>query len=344
MKVGLTFDLRKHYLERGFTEEETAEFDSEATIGFLEETIKSLGHQVTRIGNIYELTGLLSAGHRWDLVFNVAEGLYGRSREAQVPAILEAFNILYTFSDPLTLALSLDKAAAKSVIRDAGLPTPDFFLIKNDSDIELLPDRLQYPLFIKPVAEGTGKGITPESIIHNLNELKKNAPAMLANHRQPVIVETYLPGREFTVGIIGTGSKARAVGVLEVELLANAEPLVYSYMNKELCEERVLYKLVTGKENEEIIRECADIALRSYIELGCRDAGRVDFKTGADGKPYFLEVNPLAGLHPTHSDLPICCSQAGISYESLISSIIESAMERKVSQRELRNYFEGTEK
>jgi D-alanine-D-alanine ligase len=340
MNVGLTFDLRKHYLERGFTEEETAEFDSEATIGFLEDTIRSLGHRVTRIGNVYELTRLLSAGQRWDLVFNVAEGLYGRSREAQVPAILEAFNILYTFSDPLTLALSLDKAAAKSVIRDAVIPTPDFFLIKSQSDIELLPERLQYPLFIKPIAEGTGKGISPDSIIRNFNELKKNAPAMLASHKQPVIVETYLPGKEYTVGILGTGPRARAVGVLEVELLAGAEPLVYSYMNKELCEERVLYRLVTGSENEQIVRECVDIALRSYLELGCRDAGRVDLKAGADGKIYFLEINPLAGLHPTHSDLPICCTQAGISYESLISSIIESAMERKASQRELRKYFE----
>jgi D-alanine-D-alanine ligase len=340
MNVGLTFDLRKHYLERGFTEEETAEFDSEATIGFLEDTIRSLGHRVTRIGNVYELTRLLSAGQRWDLVFNVAEGLYGRSREAQVPAILEAFNILYTFSDPLTLALSLDKAAAKSVIRDAVIPTPDFFLIKRQSDIELLPERLQYPLFIKPIAEGTGKGISPDSIIRNFNELKKNAPAMLASHKQPVIVETYLPGKEYTVGILGTGPRARAVGVLEVELLAGAEPLVYSYMNKELCEERVLYRLVTGSENEQIVRECVDIALRSYLELGCRDAGRVDLKAGADGKIYFLEINPLAGLHPTHSDLPICCTQAGISYESLISSIIESAMERKASQRELRKYFE----
>lgn len=341
MRIGLTFDLRKHYLERGFNEEETAEFDSEATIGFLEETISSLGHQVIRIGNIYELTRLLAAGERWDLVFNVAEGLYGRSREAQVPAILEAFNILYTFSDPLTLALSLDKAAAKSVIRDAGIPTPDFFLIKGLPEIEQIPKRFQYPLFIKPVAEGTGKGITADSIIGNFNELKKNAAAMLANHKQPVIVETYLPGREYTIGILGTGPKARAAGVLEVELLANAEPLVYSYMNKELCEERVLYKLVTGKENEGIIRECSDIALRAYIELGCRDAGRVDLKTGSDGKLYFLEINPLAGLHPTHSDLPICCAQAGIVYKSLISSIIDSAMERKASQRGLRNYFEG---
>jgi D-alanine-D-alanine ligase len=339
MRVGITFDLRKQYLERGFTEEETAEFDSEATINFLEETIGALGHRVTRIGNIYELTSRLAAGERWDLVFNVAEGLYGRSREAQVPAILEAYNILYTFSDPLTLALSLDKAAAKSVMRDAGIPTPDFFLLKTLSDLESLPMKLEYPLFIKPVAEGTGKGVTPESIVAGPGEFKVQAAALLKRHRQPVLVETYLPGREFTVGILGTDGKARAVGVLEVELLETAEPLVYSYVNKELCEEKVLYKLVT---DEETIRECSEMALRSYLELGCRDAGRVDLKTGADGKLYFLEINPLAGLHPTHSDLPIVCSKVGISYPSLISGIIDSAMERRIYQKDLRDYFGET--
>lgn len=339
MRVGITFDLRKQYLERGFTEEETAEFDSEATINFLEETIGALGHEVTRIGNIYELTNRLAAGERWDLVFNVAEGLYGRSREAQVPAILEAYNILYTFSDPLTLALSLDKAAAKSVMRDAGIPTPDFFLIKNLSDLDSLPGKLEYPLFIKPVAEGTGKGVTPESIVKGPGELKAYAAALLKRHKQPVLIETYLPGKEFTVGILGTDGKARAVGVLEVELLETAEPLVYSYVNKELCEEKVLYKLVT---DEETILECSEMALRSYLELGCRDAGRVDLKTGADGKLYFLEINPLAGLHPTHSDLPIVCSKVGISYPSLISGIIDSAMERRIYQNELRDYFGDT--
>lgn len=339
MRVGITFDLRKQYLERGFTEEETAEFDSEATINFLEETIGALGYEVTRIGNIYELTNRLAAGERWDLVFNVAEGLYGRSREAQVPAILEAYNILYTFSDPLTLALSLDKAAAKSVMRDAGIPTPDFFLIKNLSDLDSLPGKLEYPLFIKPVAEGTGKGVTPESIVKGAGELKAYAEALLKRHKQPVLVETYLPGKEFTVGILGTDGKARAVGVLEVELLETAEPLVYSYVNKELCEEKVLYKLVT---DEETISECSEMALRSYLELGCRDAGRVDLKTGADGKLYFLEINPLAGLHPTHSDLPIVCSKVGISYPSLISGIIDSAMERTIYQKDLRDYFGET--
>lgn len=336
MKVGITFDLRRHYLDRGFTEEETAEFDSESTINHLDEALASLGHEVDRIGNIYQLAARLCAGHRWDLVFNVAEGLYGRSREAQVPAILEAYNILYTFSDPLTLALSLDKAAAKSVVRDAGIPTPDFFVIKSAADFGPVPDSLNYPLFLKPLAEGTGKGITPDSIVNSQRELRARAQALLDSHGQPVIVETYLPGREFTVGILGTDGNARAVGVLEVELLQGAEPLVYSYLNKELCEERVRYKLET---DEGLARACTDIALRSYVELGCRDAGRVDLKTGADGRLYFLEVNPLAGLHPTHSDLPILCSKVGIEYPALISNIIESAMERRSAQRGRRDYF-----
>ena len=339
MRVGITFDLRKQYLERGFTEEETAEFDSEATIGFLQSAIAGLGHTVDRIGNVYDLTKRLSSGDRWDLVFNVAEGLYGRSREAHVPALLEAFNIIYTFSDPLTLALSLDKAAAKSAARDAGLPTPDFFVIKDRADLEKIPENMHFPLFLKPVAEGTGKGITPQSIVTNPREMKDRAKHLLEKHCQPVLAETYLPGKEFTVGILGSGDRARSVGVLEVELLESAEPLVYSYMNKELCEERVSYNLIL---NQDTINRCSDLALRAYRVLDCRDAGRVDLKTGVDGEIYFLEINPLAGLHPTHSDLPILCSKVGISYENLIAQIISSAMERKGMQKAVRNYFGQT--
>ncbi len=162
---------------------------------------------------------------------------------------------------------------------------------------------------------------------------------MLEQHCQPVLAETYLPGKEFTVGILGSAGRARSVGVLEVELLESAEPLVYSYMNKELCEERVSYNLVLDQDT---INICSDLALRAYRVLDCRDAGRVDLKTGVDGKIYFLEINPLAGLHPTHSDLPILCSKVGISYEDLIAQIINSAMERKVMQKDVRNYFGQT--
>ncbi len=328
MRIGLVYDLRKEYLEMGFSEEETAEFDSEETISALSGAISGLGHEVSRIGHIYELARCLASGQRWDLVFNVAEGLYGRNREAQAPALLEAFNIPYTFSDPLTLALALDKTMAKKIFRENGIPTPDFFTISSMEEAKELQGKIPpvpFPLFLKPVSEGTGKGITSSSIVHNAAELRNQARRLLAKYNQPVLAEAYLPGREYTVGVLGTGKQARAAGVLEVKLLENAEPGGYSYANKELCEGRVKYTLA---KNRKLVEEASELALKAYDALGCRDAGRVDIKAGMDGGLYVLEVNPLAGLHPTHSDLPILCFQAGMKYSELIKSIIDSALER----------------
>ncbi len=327
MRIGFTYDLRREYLQRGLTEEETGEFDSDATIEILEKTLRCLGHEVVPIGNIFNLTTRLAGGERWDLVFNITEGLYGRSREAQVPALLEAYAIPYTFSDPLTLALSLDKALTKTIVRGTGVLTPDFFLLDapHDLDREEKDRQIGYPLFVKPVAEGTGKGITADSIVRNRQELVRQCAKLLARYGGPALVEAYLPGREFTVGILGTGGRARVVGVIEVEILEGGDPLVYTFLNKEFCEKRVRYTLV---RDAEIVKEASDIALKAYIALGCRDAGRVDVKADREGRLNFLEVNPLAGLHPTHSDLPILCSQAGMSYAELLSEIIRSAVER----------------
>jgi hypothetical protein len=168
MLIGLTYDLRKDYLEIGFSEEEAAEFDSEETIHALASTIADLGHRVVRIGNIHELIKKLMRGERWNLVFNIAEGLYGRNRESQIQSILEAYNIPYTFSDPLTLSLCLDKAMAKKIVRDAEIRTPTFRVVNSNDDIDDLRDIcLDYPLIVKPVAEGTGKGITRNSVVHD---------------------------------------------------------------------------------------------------------------------------------------------------------------------------------
>src|ERR1700761_1843182 len=157
MRIGVTYDLRSDYLALGFGEEETAEFDAEETIAAVCDALAVLGHQPIRIGGIRPLTQRLAAGERWDAVFNICEGLKGVSREAQVPALLEAYDIPYVFSDPLTLALCLDKAMTKRVLRDAGVPTADFALIETDADIEKVA--LGFPLFLKPVSEGSGKGV-----------------------------------------------------------------------------------------------------------------------------------------------------------------------------------------
>jgi len=322
MKIGLTYDLRQEYLVEGFTEEETAEFDRPDTLHAIEQTLQDMGFETDRIGHIFDLTRRLAKGERWDLVFNIAEGLKGFAREAQVPALLDAFSIPYTFSDPLVLSLCLHKALTKRVIRDLGIPTPDFSVVENDSDIKLV--NLTYPLFAKPVAEGTGKGITSSSKIENSDDLEKICKKLLTLYNQPVLIETFLPGREFTVGIIGTGNEAEAIGTLEIVLREQAEPTAYSYVNKERCEDLVEYRMV----NESLSRNAQKIALKAWRGLGCRDAGRVDLKLDAYGTPNFIEANPLAGLHPEHSDLPILCHALGMSYRELIGRIIASALKR----------------
>lgn len=336
MNVGLTYDLREEYLLLGYKEEETAEFDRGETIDAIEAALRSLGYRTDRIGSAKNLTGRLAAGDRWDMVFNIAEGLNGFGREALVPALLDEFGIPYAFSDPLVLSLTLHKGMAKRVVRDARVPTPDFKVLEKPGDLDRIID-LPFPLFIKPVAEGTGKGITAASKIMNAAQLSVMGKKMLENYRQPVLVETFLPGREFTVGILGTGDRAAVIGVMEVLLKDSAEPDAYSYSNKEKCDEMVEYRLVKDESAEETAR----IALKSYRVLGCRDAGRVDMRLDANGVPNFIEVNPLAGLNPEHSDLCIIAEKAGLTYGGLIGFIMESAVERQNQNTSMSKAYEN---
>lgn len=322
MKIGMTYDLRADYLAAGYGEEETAEFDRPDTIDAIEGALRALGHQPERIGNLDSLVKRLAGGQRWDLVFNIAEGLYGFGREAVVPALLDAYRIPYTFSDPLMMSVTLHKATAKRVVRDLGILTPDFALVRTPE--ETADVNLPYPLFAKPVAEGTGKGVTPVSKIVSPAQLTTVCRDLLTRYRQPVLVETFLPGREFTVGIVGNGSKARAIGIIEVVLLDNSEPEVYSYHNKEICEEVVEYRAPTDPEAEEAVR----VALRVWHGLDCRDSGRVDLRSDGNGRPNFIEINPIAGLHPEHSDLCIIAGKFGIGYQQLIGEIVAAALER----------------
>jgi D-alanine-D-alanine ligase len=322
MIIALTYDLRKDYIARGFNEEDVAEFDSEATINAIDKTIRSLGYTTVRIGNAWELVGRLAKGERWDLVFNICEGLYGRSREAQVPAICELYSVRYTFSDPLVCAVTLDKAVCKRIVRDHGLYTAGFEVIRRMA--ELKDVRLSYPLFAKPIAEGTGKGITNSSRITEPGRLEKVVSDMLARYRQPVLLEEFLPGREFTTGILGTGEKARVLGTMEVEIVDKSAGSIYSYENKELCESLCKYHKATGA----IVSEVEELALNAHCVLQCRDASRVDIRCDAAGRPCFMEVNTLAGLHPLHSDLPIIATQQKMPYNELLKIIIDSALSR----------------
>ncbi|MEE4165873.1 MAG: D-alanine--D-alanine ligase [Desulfocapsaceae bacterium] len=322
MRVGLTYDLRDDYIAAGMSEEETAEFDKIDTIEAIENAIRTAGHESVRIGNVTSLVQRLAKNERWDLVFNIAEGLYGFGREAQVPALLDAYQIPYVFSGPLVQAVTLHKGIAKHVVRDNGLPTPDFAVINCADDIAAV--ELPYPLFAKPVAEGTGKGVSAASKITDRQMLQTTCEELLATFKQPVLVETFLPGREFTVGIVGNGSEARSIGVLEVVLLADSEPDVYSYHNKAFFENLVEYHKVNDAEAQ----KAEEVALACYRVLGCSDAGRVDLRSDSTGLPNFIEINSLPGLHPVISDLTILADKHGINYQQLISNILDAALKR----------------
>ena len=263
----------------GYGEEETAEFDAEETIAAICEALTALGHVPERIGGVRALAQKLAAGARWDAVFNICEGLKGVSREAQVPALLEAYDIPYVFSDPLTLALCLDKAMTKRVLRDAGVPTASFALIECEADIAKVD--LPFPLFLKPVSEGSGKGINTRSKVDDAAALGSVARALLAQFRQPVLVEEFLPGREFTVGITGTGEGASVLGVIEIVPTEKYVGQAYGYENKSDWEG----KLDIVPVDDADARAASDVALAAWRVLRCRDGGRADVRLDRHGKP-----------------------------------------------------------
>lgn len=322
MTIGMTYDLRSDYLAEGFSLEETAEFDRESTIDALENAIELLGYRTDRIGNIRALTRRLAAGDRWDLVFNICEGLHGAARESQVPSLLDAHDIPYAMSDPMVLAVTLHKGTAKLIVREAGIPTADFAVVNAPRDVAEVD--LPFPLFVKPACEGTGKGIDGRSRVESADALVTVCGELLSRYRQSVLVETYLPGREFTVGVAGNGDGALVLGSMEVIFGARDQGEIYGFLNKEKSEERMNYLPGT----DAAARAAEKVALDSYRALGCRDLSRVDIRLDRDGTPCFIEVNPLPGLHPDHSDLPMLCRYQGIDYGQLIGIVIGEALKR----------------
>jgi D-alanine-D-alanine ligase len=329
LRVALAYDLKTDYLAAGFSPEAVMEFDDEATVEALDSALAAIGHLPERVGRGVELARRLAAGERWDLVFNFAEGVSGRSREAQVPALCELFEQPYTFSDPLTAALTLDKPLAKRVVRDLGLPTAPFAVVSRCEEADAVD--LPLPLFVKPIAEGSSKGVSQLSKVTRREELRGRCAELIAAFAQPVLVETYLPGREITVGIVGNfsqggnGDAVRTLGTMEVNFVTGSDREFYTALNKGEFEQRVSYALLDG---EPIAARARQIALAAYEALGCRDAGRVDLRCAEDGEPNFLEINPLPGLHPTRSDLPIMCALGGVDYERLVEQIVAAAARR----------------
>ena len=326
LKVAVLANMKKNVpLRTDAPPDDNVEYDREETVQAILDSLRSVGHKPFFLEADASLLDSVRKT-KPEFCFNISEGLRGDARESHIPAILEMLGIPYSGSRILANAISLEKVIAKRIWRDRGLPTVPFQLF-NDSEAPLR-STLRFPLFVKPVREGSGKGVAPTSIVQNEEELRREVRRIVGDYHQPALVESFLPGREFTVGVLGTGREATVLGTLEIVLLGAAEPDAYSYVNKEKCEELVEYRPVRADQDEEV-RRAEQVVLDAWRALGCRDGGRLDVRSDAAGQPNFIECNPLAGLHPFHSDLPMIATAVGLPYQAMIGRIVDSACSRK---------------
>lgn len=268
-----------------------------------------------------------------DLVFNIAEGLNGASREAQIPAMLDMLGIPYTGSDPITLGNCLDKRRAKEILSYYRIPTPRFVVVDSPAQ---LPARLRYPLMVKPILEGSSKGVTDKALARDRGSLVRQVEWVLETYRQSVLVEEFLPGREFTVALLGNGAGLRVLPIVEINfdtLPAGVNP-IYSYEAKWLWdrEEDPLRIFTCPARLEPLPRmRIEEICRRAFLVMGCRDWCRIDVRLDARGLPSIIELNPLPGILPRpeqNSCFPKAARAAGLSYEQMILAVVDAASER----------------
>jgi len=327
--VGLSFDLKEAMAQAQIQKADDAleEYDSPATVDAIAGVFRTQGHQVNMMGGGRRfLNNILR--DKVDIVFNISEGSGNfRSREAQVPSVLEMLNVPYCGSDPQSLAICLDKPLTKQLVSHAGVITPGWHIFSKTSEVnQALLTGLRFPVFVKPAWEGSSKGIRLTSKIESPSDLKKALGTLLEAYGQPVMAEEYIAGAEVTVGVVGN-TPPRIVGIMQViPKTANAD-FVYSLEVKRDWERLVEYQCPARFKAETMAR-IAEATLTAYRVLGCRDFGRLDFRVTDKGIPYFIEVNPLPGLNPHSGDLPIMSRLAGWSYERLVSEIFEAGWSR----------------
>jgi len=333
LRVGFTFNVKRIKPEIDGRKDEEAEYDAPSTVQAVREAIAAAGHEVIDLEATSELPNVLAA-MPVDVVFNMAEGIKGRNREAVVPALLELLDIPYSGSDPAALSIALDKALAKRIVRQHGILTPNFVTLQTGK--ERLPRELmKFPLIVKPVAEGSSKGVHHTSVVETEAELRETAREMIARYDQPALVESYIAGREFTVGLLGE-RRPKVLPPMEVVFLAAEKHPVYSFEYKQDWSSKIRYDVPAHLEPAQL-RALERAARECFIALGCRDVARVDFRMDEQGKVYFLECNPLPGLTPGWSDLVLIARAAGIEYHALIAEILSGAIRRyKERERERR--------
>ena len=321
LRVGLTYNLKVDSPTGDRTDDWAAECEEIATVERIANALVSLGHQVIYLPFNKQLVARLQQDSP-DIVFNIAEGWCGRNRESIIPAILEYLEIPYTGSDALCLGICLDKAVCKCVVGAAGVPVSKSWVVHSEDELE---DIQSFPVFVKPNTEGSSKGIRGNSRVEDQNQLIERVRWVTQIYQQPALIEPFLPGREFTIGVIGNNPPV-SLPIMEVvpdDTLASTD-FVYSYETKTANLERLICPAAL---NHSEVQQLTNIALAAHKAVGCLDVSRVDVRMDTAGHPYFLEINPLPGLADC-SLLPMQAAAAGVNYNELINAILTSACRR----------------
>lgn len=328
MRIGITYNLKSDISSlssSSLPEDAAEEFDLPETIEAIREVLTEEGHEVFFLGGDLSIVEKIR-GLEVKFVFNIAEGFQGRSREAHIPALLELLEIPYSGSDPLGLAITLDKSLTKRVAISLGISTPKFWVLDEPGDFEAIPD--QFPFFVKPLWQGSSKGIRRSSRVDDRSRLSDEVRRLFENYAgEPVLVEKCIPGREVTVGILGNDSP-EVLGIMEIAFRDKSQKdFCYSLEVKRNWRELVEYRF-PARLDDSIEKGIRSAAVDLFEALRLRDIARVDFRISSEGKFYFLEVNPLPGLAPTSGDIVLLVQKKGWSYREFILKIMQSAVSR----------------
>jgi D-alanine-D-alanine ligase len=329
-KIGLVYDLyENHKPKNGQPQDFYAEFDSITTITKLAQTLQEIGYEIDLVGGLDDLVSRLAArNYTWDIVFNIAEGIYGRARQAQVPALLEAYNIPFIGSDALTHGVVTDKALTKKIWKSHNLPTADFFVLSDEKDFKDFENKpISLPLFIKPCFAGSSAGISQDALIIDYGDLRDRVVSLWKAYQQPVIVESFLSGDEFTVGIVGNGHRTRVLGALS-QLSSDAHGIRGSNEKKEYQKPEDFCAPIEDKVVEEKV---IALALEAYRTVNCRDLARVDIRADQTGEFNLMEINALVNLDVV-SSFNYMAGLKKVTYKELINNIVVDAYSRYYSE------------
>jgi len=330
MNIALTYNLKKE--DSSKPPDYFSEYDSHDTVEAIAGALRGRGHIVKSVDAGQVSLVNFFQENRFDMVFNIAEGVKAKSRESEIPALLDCFDIPYTGSNSFSLALALNKAMTKKILLAEGIPTPKFQVFETGTEI-LSPD-LKFPLIVKPNREGSAKGISRDNVVHTEAALRAKAAELRKLYRQEVLVEEFIEGKELTVGILENG-KATVLPVLEIDFstAASSGEFFYSWRMKEFQGDDSQGLTPTfycpARLAPDIMEKVKDAALRTHRAIGCSDISRTDIRLSKDNIPYVLEINPLPGLDPKESNFPMMVYAAGMKYDELIESVLMSAFQRR---------------